>query len=364
MILYIHIPFCTSRCGYCVFNSYSGLDDLKDQYVEALCQDLRQNGWQNNKSLSSIFFGGGTPNTLDMNAYEKIFQTIRECYKLESDIEITLEANPNLITPEWCRALKSFGANRLSFGVQSFFEDKLKFLEREHSRQDIDTAIEFARSSGFENISIDLIYDTPLDNASRIKEEVMAANNLGIQHLSAYSLSIEKNSRLEKRGEIEKIESDFLILLEMLSQFDFSQYEVSNFFHKGSGLKCRHNLSYWKGEDYIGCGAGAVGKISLDHFKESDTGLLAKRFYTHQNIKNYILDPHYRKIEPLNHQDILLESLFLGLRSEIGVKIDSLDDRMQRRAEILLREKKLMIQDNRLFSCDYFLADELALWLM
>ncbi|MCE3038755.1 radical SAM family heme chaperone HemW [Helicobacter anatolicus] len=344
MILYIHIPFCTSRCGYCTFNSFENKDYLQDAYVSALLADLKT---QDNHSLiSSIYFGGGTPNTLQELHYEKIFTCIFEHFSIHKDCEITLESNPNLITSSWCNTLKNLGATRLSFGVQSFFEDKLNFLQREHSKKDIYYALEVACNAGFENLSIDLIYDTLLDSKKRLIEEITLAAKLPINHLSAYSLTIEKESKLQKQGIKEISQSFSEFLREKLSLYNFLQYEVSNY---SRGYEVKHNLAYWDYQDYIGCGCGGVGKKNY------------QRFYTHNHLESYIKNPTFRKIENLEKKDILLEKIFLGLRSKIGVDIKLLNPK---KLAILTQNHKGYIRNDRFFALDYFLADEIALWLL
>ncbi len=191
MILYIHIPFCESKCGYCAFNSYENKSELKEAYIQALCLDLKHALKQTHEKMESIFIGGGTPNTLSVKSFEKIFESIHQNARLSVDCEITTEANPELISKAWCQGLKDLGINRLSLGVQSFREDKLLFLERQHSKN-IAPVVEVVLKSGIENISIDLIYNTPLDSEKSLKEELKLAKELPINHLSAYALSIEK----------------------------------------------------------------------------------------------------------------------------------------------------------------------------
>lgn len=344
MILYIHIPFCNSKCGYCTFNSFENKLDLQEHYVQALLQDLISS--RTNTPINSIFFGGGTPNILHYSYYEKIFETIYQHYKLKDNCEITLETNPNLINAKWCKTLKNLGANRLSIGVQSFFEDKLNFLQREHYYDDISKAINIAFDCNITNLSIDLIYDTPQDTKQRIYEEIKLASRLPINHISAYSLSIEKDSKLQKQGIKENVESFYQDVYSALKEFNFIQYEVSSY---SRGYKVSHNLSYWNYEDYIGCGCGAVGKIGN------------KRLYTQKNLQEYIKNPHYRKQEALNQDDILLEKIFLGLRSEIGVEYSLLNPE---KIQLLLQSNQIIQKGNRIFAKDYFLADELTLWLL
>ncbi|GMB96038.1 radical SAM family heme chaperone HemW [Helicobacter sp. NHP22-001] len=342
--LYIHVPFCTSKCGYCAFNSFSGLDSLKDAYVEALIVDLKDS-LKSTPVLSSIFIGGGTPNTLEPKHYEYIFNTIATHTTSAQNIEITLEANPDLITKEWCKTLRALGANRLSLGVQSFFADKLRFLQREHSQQDIFKALEIAHTCGFNHLSIDLIYNTPLDMPARLKAECMQANTLPIDHLSAYSLTLEDNTRLAKSTAPSALLNADSTLQNILKDLGFTPYEVSNY---AKPYQVQHNLGYWAGCEYLGCGAGAVGRMGKE------------RFYKQKYVLAYIKDPLKRRIEHLSDQDLEFERLFLGLRCVLGVELKGLDPK---KTQTLVEEEKCKISNQRLVACDFFLADEIALWL-
>lgn len=359
MILYIHIPFCESKCGYCTFNSYASADYLKDTYVESLLFDIKDTltqwidrdfGCDTHKqdTLESIYIGGGTPNELDSSVYGRIFELIFSITPFSKVREITIEANPNLLDSNWCEDLCSFGVSRISIGVQSFFDDKLAFLERMHRYNDIFIALESVKN--FKNVSIDLIYDTPLDSISRIKQEIYNISLLPINHISAYSLMLEKGSNLyDKCKNIPKKESLCNVVAENLARIGFSQYEVSSY-HKG--YKSLHNLSYWQGKEYLGCGAGAFGRIGY------------VRYHKEKAIEFYIKNPTFIHKENLDSRDLDFEELFLGLRCEIGIPLNKLN---QEKVRILLDEKKCILQDYQgklhIRACNLFLADEIALWL-
>ncbi len=345
MILYIHIPFCESKCGYCAFNSYENKSELKEAYIQALCLDLKHALKQTHEKMESIFIGGGTPNTLSVKSFEKIFESIHQNARLSVDCEITTEANPELISKAWCQGLKDLGINRLSLGVQSFREDKLLFLERQHSKN-IAPVVEVVLKSGIENISIDLIYNTPLDSEKSLKEELKLAKELPINHLSAYALSIEKNTNLEKNAKKPSSVDFDNVVKETLEGFSFKQYEVSNY---ARNYQVKHNLAYWEAKDYLGCGAGAVGCVE------------SERFYAKKLIESYIKDPLQRQVEPLSEKDKRLEKLFLGLRCILGVELSLLD---ANKVELLIKENKAFIKNNRLVASDFFMADEMALWLL
>lgn len=362
MNLYIHIPFCTSKCGYCAFYSKASLLDSKnalyDAYVDALLKDLSLE-LEGVKSLESIFIGGGTPNTLHQSYYEKIFSFLES--RLANNCEITTEANPELINPSWLSALKSFGVNRISLGIQSFFSDKLELLQRSHNIKDISSCFKQV-SKYFDNINADLIYDCILDSKARLKEEILSALNLGITHLSAYSLSIEEgaifganksyDALLDYKEELKESSSSYFMLIrDVLYENGFYQYEVSNY-SKNDKFQCRHNLAYWQAKNYLACGASAVGRKDLIRYRAIN------------HVDKYILNPSYKIKEYLTHQDLEFERLFLGLRSKIGIDLRYLKSSLKERINHLLKEDICYIDsNNHLVVRNLNISDEVVLYL-
>jgi len=349
-LLYIHIPFCDSKCHYCSFNSYVDKFELKAAYMNALHKQLLHDLEYHNiptGSIETIFIGGGTPTTVDFNLYEPIFKTITPY--LQKDAEITSEGNPNSITTEWLKGMKELGVNRISIGVQSFFNDKLKLLGRSHKSIDAILAVERAYSAGFKNLSIDLIYSTLLDTPKRIESELEQALKLPINHLSAYELTIEEGTPFEHRPEVRKesIEQAYVIH-EKITNIGWQQYEISNY---GKSF-CRHNIGYWEYKQYLGIGSGAVGRIGN------------QRLYPHRNIEQYIKDPFFKNTEELKNHEITEEKIFLGLRSFVGIDTDILNNNMRKHAELLINEGKLYKKDKRYFNTDYLLSDEIALFIL
>jgi len=350
MLLYIHIPFCDSKCHYCSFNSYVDKFNLKTSYMyalnEQLISDIKKFKVKKN-SVKSVFIGGGTPSTINPTLYLKIFETFFPF--LKENAEITIEANPNSATKDWLEGMKNLGVNRISFGVQSFDEKKLKLLNRAHSKNQALKAVENAKEVGFKNISIDLIYGVSCDSKELLKNDIELASKLPINHLSAYALTIEENTPFEKTPQVAKEELEttkwlFKIIKEKLN---FNQYEISNF----GNYKSIHNLGYWKYDNYMGIGSGAVGKLKN------------KRFYPIIDIEKYIKNPLLIKEEILTQEDIKFEKIFLGLRSEIGVELDILSKNELKKLQILNNEKKIYIKNNRFFNKDFLVTDELALFL-
>ena len=341
MRLYIHIPFCDSKCGYCAFNSLTNMLTFKQQYLNALKIDL-QHSINGIDALDSIFFGGGTPNTLTPNDYEEIF-TILSPY-IDENTEITMEFNPNRDIST-LSGFKNLGINRFSIGVQSFREDKLKLLERNHNPK---IAYDFIQNAVKCDVyvSIDLIYDTKLDTKDNLILELQKASELGIGHISCYALSIDEDSRFYKKNKNPIIEKKLCYTLKnTLDKLGFYQYEVSNY---AKNHKSKHNLSYWQSKEYIGIGLSAVSRIKNN------------RIYKQNDFTSYINNPTKCSIESLSNNDLRLERIFLGLRSEVGVEIN---DANQEKLEILIKEGKCIKKDNRIYSTNYFISDELALWL-
>ncbi len=349
MLLYIHIPFCDSKCSYCAFNSYVDKFHLKISYMRALVKQLQHELKKfeaTDKSIKTIFIGGGTPSTVSSKLYKPLFDLLIPY--LDANIEITSEANPNSATLEWLDGMHKLGVNRISFGVQSFNEKKLKLLNRAHNQADALDAITNAKNVGFKNISLDLIYATLGDTKELLQEDLTTAFSLPINHLSAYALTIEEGTPFESKPQMSKENLELTSwLFEKIKSNGFKQYEISNF----GSYKSTHNLGYWNYEDYIGLGSGAVGK--LNH----------KRFYPSIILEDYIKNPLEAKEEELSQEDMKTEKIFLGFRSCVGVKMDILNEHEQKRADILVQEKKLSLKNNILYNFEYLLADELTLFL-
>jgi len=351
-LLYIHIPFCDSKCNYCAFNSYTNLNHLKKDYFEALKKQFLS---LNPKNYKTVFIGGGTPSTMSVNFYEKLF-TLLEPY-IKNPKEITIECNPN-VKYEWLKEIKSLGINRISFGVQSFNEEKLKFLNRNHSPTLAVKAIESAKKAGFENINLDLIYSTAIDSKELLLNDLKIAFSLPITHISAYSLTIEKGTNFEgdfsKRKEDEELE---IFFIEKIKE-KFTQYEISNF-----GKPCLHNLGYWEGVEYDGIGAGAVGfrKVPSSKFQVPSKNF---RYYSQENVYEYLKNPTQYSYEYLTPEDIKKEKVFLGLRSIVGFEENILNEQEKKRVEILINEKKLHKKANRIYSNDFLLADALSAYIL
>jgi len=349
MLLYFHIPFCDSKCSYCAFNSYVDKFHLKKDYMDALKIQLESELKRFKVTLNdieSVFIGGGTPSTISPKLYEPIFTIIKPY--LSKDAEVTCEANPNSATVDWLKGMYSLGVNRISFGVQSFNEEKLKLLNRAHSAKQAINAIKNASNIGYKNISLDLIYATINDTKELLEYDLKTAFELPINHLSAYALTIEEGTPFESKPHMSKEKLELTSwFFEKISSHGFNQYEISNF----GKYQSTHNLGYWQYKDYMGVGSGAVGKLGND------------RFYPSTVLEEYIKNPLQVKSERLSQEDIDIEKIFLGFRSCVGVKRDMLNNSELKKANILVDEKKLYIKNDTFYNHDYLLADEITLFL-
>jgi oxygen-independent coproporphyrinogen-3 oxidase len=299
-----------------------------------------------NEKIETVFIGGGTPSTIEPEDFEKIFNLLNK--NIDQNIEITTEANPNSATFQWLKEINSLGVNRLSLGVQSFNDSKLKNLGRNHTVKNVIQSIENAKKANFQNISIDLIYNTIWDNKVLINSELDYLKKLDIQHVSAYSLTIEENTIFSHKEHVShqnlELSKYFLNNINSL----FSQYEISNF-----GKKSMHNYGYWQHKNYIGVGAGAVGFINN------------QRFYTENDPVKYIQNPFIKKTENLSKNDLKVEKIFLGLRSDIGVELSLFNSEKEIQAIKLLENENLItLKNNIVYNNDYFLSDEIALKLI
>lgn len=260
--IYIHVPFCKKACHYCNFHFSTQLQ-LKSDLVAAICKEavLRKTFLQ--EPIDTIYFGGGTPSLLSGSELEMLLNTLSEHYTIAPNTEITLEANPDDIDTEKLNHWHQAGINRLSIGIQSFFEEDLQWMNRAHNAEQAKHCIELAQTAGFYNLTIDLIYGTPGLSNERWKQNIETALTLGIPHLSCYALTVEPNTALDvmvRKGTKEEVDTDhqathFNILTESLQDAGFEHYEISNF--AKPGFRSKHNSSYWQGKAYLGLGPAA-----------------------------------------------------------------------------------------------------------
>ena len=261
--IYIHIPFCKRRCIYCDFFSTTQ-SEKKSAYVHALCQELdMRKDYLEGEDIETIYLGGGTPSQLTQKELEEIFSSLYNIYKVKENAEITLEANPDDLTPEYIHMLRTLPINRISMGIQTFQEETLKLLHRRHTARQAIEAVKHCREAGFQNISIDLMYGLPGETLETWKEDLQQAIALHPEHISAYHLIYEEGTalwKLREQKQVEEADEDlsvtlFKTLIEELTHAGYEHYEISNFCLPG--LHSRHNSSYWTGKKYLGCGPSA-----------------------------------------------------------------------------------------------------------
>lgn len=261
--IYLHIPFCKKRCIYCDFFS-STRNEKKATYIEALCQELElRRDYLDEERIETIYFGGGTPSQLAKEDFERIFSSLYKIYPISPEAEITLEANPDDLSPEYIHMLRTLPFNRLSMGIQTFNEKTLKLLQRRHTAQQAIEAFTRCREAGFHNISIDLMYGLPGETMESWEKDLQQALEMKPEHISAYHLIYEESTplwKLRQQHQVEEVEEDlsvslFTTLIHRLKEHGYQHYEISNF--SLPGFHSRHNSSYWTGKKYLGCGASA-----------------------------------------------------------------------------------------------------------
>lgn len=261
--IYLHIPFCRQKCTYCNFFSLASRRHL-DAFSGTLIKELEiQQHYLGGEPVETIYFGGGTPSLLDPSSIAGILEKIRHLFIVVNDAEITLEANPDDLCKEQLNGIRDAGINRLSIGIQSFHDDDLKFLNRIHSADEAISSISLARETGFNNLSIDLIYGIPGQDSSRWEFNVKKSLELEIPHISSYALTVEERTPLERMiasGKVPPVddflqEEHFSILCSLMEQEGYLHYEISNFCKPG--MFAKHNTSYWKGVAYLGAGPSA-----------------------------------------------------------------------------------------------------------
>ena len=290
--LYVHIPYCVSKCPYCDFNSHVVPEIPETSYTEALVQELNHYAQVDNwhgRTVRTIFFGGGTPSTFLPSSIERILDCAHGLFSIDSDCEITLEANPGTVDRENFAGYRAAGVNRISVGVQSFQSHLLKFLGRVHSAGEAVKALQVIGDAGFKNFSLDLIYANPGQTLQDLEKDLDTAISFQSPHLSAYNLTIEEGTPFHHEyhsGRIRLLSEDVEIAMaelieRRLNDAGLKRYEISNYARPG--FHSRHNVNYWQGGDYLGIGAGAHS-----HNKADTQGPLAQRWSNEKNPGRYM----------------------------------------------------------------------------
>ncbi len=365
--IYIHIPFCKNKCTYCDFHFSTRYHSYEDRMLDAIVEELIQRkDYLKDQIVETIYFGGGTPSLINSVGINKIIQTINSYFSVADSPEITLESNPDDIDSNSVQSWVSVGINRLSIGIQSFDENVLKWMNRAHSVSQSFQAIEIAKREGISNITIDLMYGLPALSLNDWEQQIDMALKLNIQHISAYCLTIEKNTVLDawvksKKVEISEDEDQALQfdLLQMkLSENGFIHYEISNFGQPNYFSK--HNSNYWKGELYLGVGPSAHSYDTIHRsWNVSNNRKYIEGIFDNKRVFEY---------EKLSKSDVFNELLLIGLRTIWGVNLVNLNsvlsfsDSFNKKIKDLESEDLVFIDDNhlRLTQKGKFFADKIA----
>ncbi|MXW31008.1 MAG: radical SAM family heme chaperone HemW [Chloroflexi bacterium] len=340
LALYVHIPFCESKCPYCDFNTYAGIEPLMPSYVSALAREIEQWGaWLDRPTLASVFFGGGTPSYLPPRDLQRLMETIRTAFDLPDSAEATLEANPGDCSPDRLLAMRRAGFNRISIGVQSFDDAELAMLGRRHDAACAAEAARGARGAGFENVSIDLMFGLPDQRVATWERSVEQAIRLGTDHLSAYALTLEPGTPLEadvRLGSTPEPDPDlaaemYLLAQTVLAGAGLQQYEISNWARQGR--ESVHNLAYWRSLPYLGVGPGAhsylYGVGALDRFGVRFANVNPPRTYIGRvgawqadgplDTNTIAAAAATGLCGPVSRRDAMAETMMMGLRLNAGV---------------------------------------------
>jgi len=347
--LYIHIPFCKQKCFYCDFPSYASIDYLREDYVDALCNEIEDKG--SKYIIKSIFIGGGTPSYLETKEIVKVLNSIKKLQLMEG-MEFTMECNPGALEEEKLTAMLNGGVNRISMGLQAVQNSLLKDIGRIHSFKQFEENFNLARKVGFKNINVDLMFGLPNQKVDEWKESLEVIAKLNPEHISAYSLIIEEGTAFYKLWERNKLilpsEDDertmYEITKSILTKHGYHQYEISNY--AKAGFECYHNKVYWKCEEYLGLGSASTSFID------------GKRIKNIENVKKYIDrinsgEEVWEEITENTIEDSMEEFVFMGLRILSGISLNEFKKRFGVNIESIYKDviekninRKLLVLEN------------------
>lgn len=330
--IYIHLPFCVQKCNYCAFYSLPAVgDETKNEYLQALKEQAETFAGYEQRSVKSVYFGGGTPSLFGAERICDLLNFLRTQYKIDSDAEITVEVNPATVSAEALQVLHDAGVNRLSIGMQSADGKELAMLGRIHSFADVRTCVQNAREAGFDNISLDLLFGLPDQTLQGFEKSLRAALAMHPEHLSVYSLQVEDGTPFcKRRAELnlpseEQEEAQYELLCQVANEHGYEHYEISSF--AKDGHYSRHNLHYWQRGEYLGFGAAA----------HSHWG--GKRFAAEPDLHAFVDNPAgfdaYKKAERIEESEMCEEDIFLGLRTSFGIPAHLVDEGKVARMEQL-----------------------------
>jgi len=362
--IYLHIPFCKQKCSYCDFYSNTNLG-ISQALINSEIEELKlRQEYLRNETVSTIYFGGGTPSVLTLSQVEMLLNAVNEKFEVLKESEITFECNPDDLTFEYLKRLRQIGVNRISIGVQSFEDAVLKFLNRRHSAAQACKVIKDAQEAGFDNISIDLMFGIPGMSFDGYKETLYKGINSGVRHLSVYQLTFEENTllykklinhKIEDNGEEESIEQ-FDYTIDKLMEYGFIQYEVSNY--AKVGFESKHNTTYWNNGHYLGIGPSA-------HSYDGET-----RQWNVSNSNNYIkgikIGEGYFNSERLTEIDHYNEYILTRLRTSNGVSESYVRDNFNEhiRSYFLKEIVKLVNEDYMKFYEDFYTLKRKGIFIL
>lgn len=368
--IYIHIPFCKSRCTYCDFYTQTNTG-LKAEIVNAICKELaHRKDYLNNETIQTIYFGGGTPSLLSIRELNEIFDTITGHFSVADNSEITLEANPDDLHKEYIKRLCTTPVNRLSIGIQSFDNNDLKFLNRRHSAEDAEKAVYSAQDRGFKNISIDLMYGLPHQTAEAWRKNISKAISLNVPHISSYHLIYEEGTPMYKlldNGKIKAAEEElslemFSTLNTMLKENGYIHYEISNYAKEG--FFSRHNSSYWKSISYLG-----IGPSAHSYNKNTRSWNISSIYDYIKNSKDNIFNA---EIEPVDKKTAYNDYVLTRLRTMWGADLNEIEtlfgeeykryfrsnvSEFLKSGEVVQENGKIKITETGLFISDRIMSD-------
>jgi len=334
--LYIHIPFCLSKCRYCDFTSFAGKENLIPAYIKRLCAEMEK---YRGMAFDTVFIGGGTPSCLPIKEMEALLQAMEENFSFSPDAEMTCEMNPGTVNKGFLDILRRHGFNRASMGMQAKNPRLLHILGRTHTFEQVMESVALCKEAGFKNINLDLMFGIPTQTLADVEEALQSAIGLGANHVSCYGLIVEEHTPLEADIRLGKLElpdeeterAMYDLAIAKLSAAGLLQYEISNF--AKPGLECRHNIGYWRRTPYLGLGLGA-------HSLLDET-----RFYNTDSLADYLSGRTIAEQEKISPKEAHFETLMLGLRMNEGVPFDRRDEE---KAKLLIAEGLLEIVANRL----------------
>ena len=367
--IYLHIPFCKTRCTYCDFYTLTDESQI-EKFVEAICIESALRKDEVQEEIKTIYFGGGTPSRLSINQLERIFEVLYKNFKIDSDAEITVEANPDDLSDYYIKTLSKLPVNRLSIGIQSFNNKELEFLSRRHSSQQAIDSVKIAQAHGFNNISIDLMYGLPDQTEEIWRDNLKHVTDLGVQHLSAYHLIYEEKTRMYsmlKAGKIKPVDEDlsttmFSMLIDWMTSHNFIQYEISAFGKEGHFSQ--HNTSYWKNRKYLGLGPAAH---SYNGYERSWNISSLSRYM--KGVESGNLE---RETEHLNLKQKYNEFILTGLRTMWGIDLSDMNKMFGEELynyclenaqqyinanKLIIHENTLMLTRNGIFISDGIMSD-------